>query len=79
MLYLERGARSLLTFAPFDDAAIAAAAVAALRGVLDGRVKRLQVEKVDGQPIAESPHRDRLAGLGFRPAYRGFVLGPAVA
>ena len=79
VLYLERGARSLLTFRPFDDAAIATAAVGALRGLLDGRVRRLQVEKVDGHPIGESPYRDRLAGLGFRPAYRGFVLGPVVA
>ncbi len=80
VLYLERGGKSLLTFGPFGDAAIGAAAVEALRSLLaDGRHKRLQLERVDGDPIATSPQRDRLVELGFRGAYRGYVLGPAVA
>jgi ATP-dependent Lhr-like helicase len=78
VLFLERGGKSLQTFAPFDDEEVAAAAVAALRGLLaDGRLKRLQVERIDGVPIAESDHRSRLAEHGFRQAYRGYVLGPA--
>ncbi len=77
VLYLERGGRSLLTFRPFDDPAIAVAAVGALRWlVADGRQKRVQLERVDGEPIAASPQRDRLVEVGFRPAYRGYVLGP---
>ena len=77
VLYLERGAKSLQTFTPFEDRAVAAAAVDALRGLLDdGRLKRLQLERVDGGPVAESAHRDRLAELGFRQSYRGYVLGP---
>ena len=80
VLYLERGGKSLLTFSLFDDADIAAAAVGALRTLLaDGRQKRLQLERVDGDPIAASPQRERLLELGFREAYRGYVLGPAVA
>jgi ATP-dependent Lhr-like helicase len=78
VLYLERGGKSLLTFASFDDEAVAMATVTALRQLVDdGRLKRLQIEKVDGEPIAESSHRTRLAGLGFRQAYKGYVLGPA--
>jgi ATP-dependent Lhr-like helicase len=78
VLYLERGGKSLLTFAPFDDEAVAADAVAHLRGLLDdGRFKRLQLERVDGAPIAESGQRERLTAQGFRQAYRGYVLGSA--
>jgi len=75
VLYLEKGGRSLLTFMPFDDPAIAARSVEALRGLLSGgRLKRLQIERVDGVPVAESEQRPRLAELGFREAYRGLVL-----
>jgi ATP-dependent Lhr-like helicase len=74
-LYLERGGRSLVTFAPFADGVVAAASIAALRSLLwDDRLKRLQVERVDGIPIAESDHRERLTALGFKPSYRGMVL-----
>jgi ATP-dependent Lhr-like helicase len=75
VLYLERGGRSLLTFAAFDDEHIASLAVGALRRLLaDGRLKRLQLERVDGSTVAESPLRDRMDALGFRAAYRGLVL-----
>ncbi len=78
VLYLERGARSLQTFAPFEDDTVATAAVGALAGLLaDGRLKRLQLERVDGVAIGDSEHRERLTGLGFRQAYKGYVLGPA--
>jgi ATP-dependent Lhr-like helicase len=78
VLYLERGGRSLLTFGAFEDDARAALAVEALRALqADGRVRRLQVERLDGLPVADSPQRARLIGLGLRPGYRGLVLGPA--
>ena len=77
-LYLERGGKSLQTFAPFDEPEVAEAAILALRGLLDdGRHRRLQIERVDGAPIAESGHHVRLTGLGFRRGYKGYVLGPA--
>ncbi len=76
VLYLERGGRSLLTFRPFDDPAIAGSAATALRALLDGRQKRLQIEKVDGDPIAGSSLREQMAAIGFRQGYRGYVLGP---
>ncbi|CAN5648622.1 hypothetical protein BH23CHL8_BH23CHL8_11190 [soil metagenome] len=75
-LYLERGGRSLQTFPGFADEDVASAAIEALADhVRDGRMRRLQVERVDGVSIAQSPHRARLGELGFRPSYRGFVLG----
>jgi ATP-dependent helicase Lhr and Lhr-like helicase len=78
VLYLERGGRSLLTFAPFDDDAVAAAAVAALRALLtDGRLRRLQLERLDGAAISASAQQERLTELGFRQGYRGYVIGAA--
>jgi ATP-dependent Lhr-like helicase len=77
-LYLERGGKSMQTFATFDDEHVGELVVAALRSLIDdGRLRRLQLERVDGVPVSESPFRDRLAALGFRQAYRGYVLGPA--
>ena len=67
-----------MTFAPFDDDGVAASAVAGLRSLIEGgRVKRLQLERVDGTAIAASRHATSLAGLGFHQAFKGYVLGPA--
>jgi ATP-dependent Lhr-like helicase len=75
VLYLEKGGRSLQTFAPFDDAPTANAAIEALGTLLaDGRSKRIQIERVDGVPVAESGHRGRLEELGFRASYKGYLL-----
>jgi ATP-dependent Lhr-like helicase len=75
VLYLERGGKSVLTFPPFAMPAAADAAIAALRSlVTDGRVRSLQLERVDGVPVAESLARDRLAAAGFRQTYRGWTL-----
>jgi ATP-dependent Lhr-like helicase len=75
VLYLERGGRSLLTLPAAIDAAALAAAVVALAGmVTDGRLRALEVQRVDGVPVADSPLRDALAASGFRASYRGWVL-----
>ena len=74
-LVLERGGRSLLTYPPFDDDAVAAACIEALRSLqVDGRVRRLQIERLDGLAVGATPQRERLVALGFRPGYRGLVL-----
>lgn len=74
-LYLERGGRSLQTLPPFDNPETAAAALRALGALAaDGRMRSLQIERVDGVPVAESRHADALAEAGFHRAYRGFVL-----
>jgi ATP-dependent Lhr-like helicase len=78
VLFLERGARSLLTFSAFEDDDRAALAVEALRALqADGRVRRLQVERLDGLPVTDSPQHGRMVELGWRPGYRGLLLGPA--
>jgi ATP-dependent helicase Lhr and Lhr-like helicase len=74
-LYLERGGRSLQTLPAFGAPAAASAALDALRGLLaDGQLRALQIERIDGVAVADSPHRDALAEAGFQPAYRGWAL-----
>jgi ATP-dependent Lhr-like helicase len=70
LAYLERGGKSLTLFpgAETDDSWIAA-----LAGLVrSGPLRSLDIQKVDGAPIAERPEvRDRLLANGFRPGYRG--------
>ena len=40
----------------------------------DGRFRSLQIERVDGVPVADSPHSDALAAAGFQRSYRGWLL-----
>ncbi len=68
---LERGGRSLVTFAAAEDDA---AWVEALIGLAkDGRVPRLEIARADGRPINETPYADLLASAGFKPGYRGLT------
>jgi ATP-dependent Lhr-like helicase len=73
-LYVERGGGSLVTLPAADDPAVAAQALAALRDLLDGRVRELVVTKVDGQPVSGSARRQSLLDSGFVVGYRGLVL-----
>jgi ATP-dependent Lhr-like helicase len=74
-LYVERGGRGLQTLPAFDDPDIANAAARALgRLVGEGRDRELILVKVDGLPVAESPHRAALLSVGFTAGYRGLVL-----
>ncbi len=74
-LYVERGGTSLQTFPAFGDEAVGPPAIRALRQLLvDGRLRELVVSRIDGEPIATSPHRAALLEAGFAPGYRGLVL-----
>ncbi len=74
VLYLERGGSTLQTLAPFDDPDAAAASIRALAGiVVSGRMRDLVIRKVDGLPVAESPHRPTLLDAGFVTSYRGLT------
>ena len=42
--------------------------------VRNGRRRSLEVTKVDGQPVRESPAADLLRAAGFSDSYRGLVL-----
>jgi ATP-dependent Lhr-like helicase len=68
--FLERGARSLLTFGVAADAW--ADALASL--VKDGRLRRIELVRIDGGPSGASPAADRLRAVGFVDGYRGLTL-----
>jgi ATP-dependent Lhr-like helicase len=68
--FLERGARSLLTFG--SDAADWADALAGI--VKDGRLRRIELQRIDGLPVGESPLAEGLRAAGFVDGYRGLTL-----
>jgi ATP-dependent Lhr-like helicase len=74
-LYIDRGGGSLQVLPAADDPEIGEAAARALGSLVgDGRIRELVMTKVDGEPIATSPFRERLVAAGFVPGYRGLVL-----
>ncbi|MBI2780253.1 MAG: DEAD/DEAH box helicase [Chloroflexi bacterium] len=74
-LYLDRGGSSLQTLPAFDDAAVATAALGALKGLLaDGSRRELVVSRVDGEPVGRSPWYQALLNAGFIQGYRGVVM-----
>ena len=68
--FLERGARSLLTFG--NEPLTWTDALAGL--VKDGRLRRIELQRIDGVPVGESPHVDGLRSAGFVDGYRGLTL-----
>ena len=73
---MERGGRSLQTLPLVDRPAVATPALRALgRLVADGRLRNLQIDRIDGESAATSPFRPALEAAGFRRGYRGWVLG----
>ena len=79
VLVLERGGHGLATLPAADDPRQLELALGALRALLvDGRLRELVVNRVDGEPVGPaSPWRDRLAAAGFTAGYRGMALrGP---
>ena len=72
--FLERGARSLVTFpgAADDDRWIAA-----LQGLVkDGQLRQVEARRIDGVPWDESPVADRLLAHGFVAGYQGPIFRP---
>jgi ATP-dependent Lhr-like helicase len=68
--YLERGARSLLTFGA--DPAAWTDALASL--VKDGRLRRIQLGRIDGADASAHPAAADLRAAGFADGYRGLTL-----
>ncbi|MEJ7741110.1 MAG: hypothetical protein WKF73_00365 [Nocardioidaceae bacterium] len=72
-LYVERGGRTLLTFAS-DPAQIQPAADALALAVREGALGRLTVERADGEHILGSPLSAALEAAGFYATPRGLRL-----
>jgi ATP-dependent Lhr-like helicase len=73
VLYVERGGRTLLSFAD-EPAVLQPAADALALAVRDGALGKLAVERADGAPIVASALGDALEAAGFRPTPRGLRL-----
>jgi ATP-dependent Lhr-like helicase len=49
----------------------------ALTGLVkNGRLRRIELDRIDGAPARTSPWATTLTGAGFAPTYRGLVLHP---
>jgi ATP-dependent Lhr-like helicase len=69
-VYVERGGKHLLTFGG-DPQVWSAALVEAHK---EGRIGRLQLERIDDEPARTSPHANLLRDAGFADGYRGLTL-----
>jgi ATP-dependent helicase Lhr and Lhr-like helicase len=73
VVYAERGGRSLVTFTP-DEEVLATAAAALAELVTSGRLRQLQLQKVDADEIGAQPIVPLLRDAGFVDHPRGLVL-----
>ena len=72
MVLVERGGRSLVMF---GGAADTDAWIEAVQGLVkDGRLTKLEIAKVDGVPVRDTPVAARLEAAGFSPGYRGMTF-----
>jgi ATP-dependent Lhr-like helicase len=73
VLYVERGGRTLLSWA--DEPGVLQPAVDALAlAIREGALGKLTVERADGESITNSPLGDALEAAGFHPTPRGLRL-----
>jgi ATP-dependent Lhr-like helicase len=77
VLSVHAGGRSLRVLGRPDDVESALAALAA--AVRAGRLERLVLDTIDGQPAVSSPLAERLVALGFRRGLHDFALAPGDA
>ncbi len=70
--YLERGGHSLVTFPAASEHPGWPRALAAL--VSRGRMRKVEITKVDGEEVGASPWATVLRDAGFGDSYRGLVL-----
>jgi ATP-dependent helicase Lhr and Lhr-like helicase len=74
VLYLERGGRALQTLVTADDARLEPALAALVDRVRAGQIRRLALERVDGEPALSSRLAPALVTLGFQEGPRRLTL-----
>jgi ATP-dependent Lhr-like helicase len=74
VLYLERGGKALQTLVDADDPRIPAALQALADHARAGRIKRIALERVDGEPVMGTRWEPALAAVGFRGGPRKLTL-----
>jgi ATP-dependent Lhr-like helicase len=74
VLYVERGGRSLVPLRDPEEAWLRPALAALVDYVRSGRIKRLGVERFDGEPVVDSEAMALLVEVGFLAGPRRAVL-----
>jgi ATP-dependent Lhr-like helicase len=74
VLFLERGGRALQSLVAPDDPRVPAALEALADYARAGRIRRIALEKVDGEPVMGTPWEAALAEVGFRAGPRRLTL-----
>ena len=74
VLFVERGGKGLQILVEADDPRIHPSLEALTESVQRGRIKRLALERVDGEPVVGSSWEERLISLGFRAGPRKLTL-----
>jgi ATP-dependent Lhr-like helicase len=74
VLFVERGGKGLQVLVKPDDARVGPCLEALAEAVRRGRVRRLALERVDGEPVVGSAYEEPLIELGFRPGPRKLTL-----
>jgi ATP-dependent Lhr-like helicase len=65
IVYVERGGRSILRLGELSNADLATAMQALADAVTAGRLPKLGIEKLDGEPVIGSGHEEALLSAGF--------------
>jgi len=74
VLYVERGGKGLQILVDDDDPRLTPSIEALTAAVERGRLRRLAVEKVNGEPVVGSAWEEPLLELGFRAGPRKLTL-----
>ena len=73
--FLERGGKALITFrSETSNLEIENWAEAIVEAHKQGRITRVQIERIDDEPARTSPHADALRAAGFSDGYKGLTL-----
>jgi ATP-dependent Lhr-like helicase len=75
VLYVERGGKGLQILVAGDDERLTPAFEALTAAVERGRIRRLALERVDGEPVVGSAWEEPLLALGFRAGPRKLTIG----
>jgi ATP-dependent Lhr-like helicase len=65
VVFLERGGRGILRLKPIEGAELELAMRALAEAVSAGQLKKLAIEKLDGEAVIGSGHEEALIGAGF--------------
>jgi ATP-dependent Lhr-like helicase len=74
VIYVERGGRGILRLVELSDEELAAAIAALAEAVAAGRLPKLALEKLDGEPIIGSGQEEALLNAGFSRGPRKLTL-----